>query len=121
MAGNTSSAPTPESCTKDSLTTLTKGTLTFGTDQPAYPPWFVDDDPSNGKGFESAVAYAVAGKLGGREAALPYYRSLRRCPLRRTGIELPGRRELLEPVDPWPLTSTAAYVITGAGCRACSR
>ena len=52
------------SCTKDSLTTLTKGVLTFGTDQPAYPPWFVDDDPANGKGFESAVAYAVAQKLG---------------------------------------------------------
>lgn len=51
-------------CTKDSLTTLTKGSITFGTDQPAYPPWFVDDDPANGKGFESAVAYAVADKLG---------------------------------------------------------
>jgi polar amino acid transport system substrate-binding protein len=46
------------------LATLTKGVFTFGTDQPAYPPWFVDDDPANGKGFESAVAYAVADKLG---------------------------------------------------------
>ena len=65
-ADNTSSAPAPggEMCTKDSLTTLTKGTITFGTDQPAYPPWFIDDDPANGKGFESAVAYAVADKLG---------------------------------------------------------
>ena len=64
-AEDTSSAPaTPEACTKDSLPTLNKGSLTFGTDQPAYPPWFIDDDPANGKGFESAVAYAVAGKLG---------------------------------------------------------
>ncbi|MCP9273517.1 ABC transporter substrate-binding protein [Mycolicibacterium arenosum] len=54
----------PDSCSKDALPTLTKGNLTFGTDQPAYPPWFVDDDPANGKGFESAVAYAVADKLG---------------------------------------------------------
>jgi polar amino acid transport system substrate-binding protein len=46
------------------LATLSKGTITFGTDQPAYPPWFVDDDPANGKGFESAVAYAVADRLG---------------------------------------------------------
>jgi polar amino acid transport system substrate-binding protein len=46
------------------LATLSKGSITFGTDQPAYPPWFVDDDPTNGKGFESAVAYAVADKLG---------------------------------------------------------
>ena len=51
-------------CGKDRLTTRTAGTFTFGTDQPAYPPWFVDDEPSNGRGFESAVAYAVAAKLG---------------------------------------------------------
>jgi len=40
------------------------GQLTVGTDSPAYDPWFSDNDPSNGKGFESAVAYAVADKLG---------------------------------------------------------
>lgn len=51
-------------CGKDSLATLAKGKLTIGTDKPAYSPWFVDDTPSNGKGFESAVAYAVAQKLG---------------------------------------------------------
>lgn len=53
-----------DKCDKASLATLSSGVLTFGTDQPAYPPWFVDDDPANGKGYESAVAYAVAGKLG---------------------------------------------------------
>jgi polar amino acid transport system substrate-binding protein len=64
-SSNTSSGTAAAgSCSKDSLTTLSKGTVTFGTDQPAYPPWFVDDDPANGKGFESAVAYAVADKLG---------------------------------------------------------
>jgi polar amino acid transport system substrate-binding protein len=51
-------------CAKDSLVTLTKGKFTFGTDQPVYPPWYQDDDPTNGKGFESAVAYAVAQELG---------------------------------------------------------
>ena len=51
-------------CTKDQLDTLSSGTLTVGTDKPAYPPYFEDDDPSNGKGFESAVAYAIAEKLG---------------------------------------------------------
>ena len=40
------------------------GQLTIGTDSPAYEPWFVDDDPSNGQGYESAVAYAVAETLG---------------------------------------------------------
>ncbi len=47
-----------------SLPTLTKGYLTIGTDDPAYTPWFDSNKPSNGKGFESAVAYAVAKQLG---------------------------------------------------------
>jgi polar amino acid transport system substrate-binding protein len=47
-----------------SLPTLTKGFLTIGTDDPAYTPWFDSNKPSNGKGFESAVAYAVAKQLG---------------------------------------------------------
>jgi polar amino acid transport system substrate-binding protein len=59
-------------CAPDSLDTKTAGTLTIGTDKPAYEPWFVDDDPSNGKGFESAVAYAVADKLGYEQAAVKW-------------------------------------------------
>lgn len=51
-------------CAKDKLVLKTGGTLTIGTDSPAYPPWFSDDDPKNGKGFESAVAFAVAETLG---------------------------------------------------------
>ena len=51
-------------CKRDSLETLYKGVFTFGTDQPVYPPWYMGDDPENGEGFESAVAYAVADKLG---------------------------------------------------------
>jgi polar amino acid transport system substrate-binding protein len=53
-----------QACHKDSLPTLSSGVMTFGTDQPAYQPWFINDDPSNGQGFEAAVAYAVADKLG---------------------------------------------------------
>jgi polar amino acid transport system substrate-binding protein len=51
-------------CTPDSLETLEPGRLTIATDKPAYPPYFVDDDPTNGEGFESAVGYAIADKLG---------------------------------------------------------
>jgi polar amino acid transport system substrate-binding protein len=61
-------------CDKASLSTLSAGTFTFGTDQPAYPPWFVDDDPANGKGYESAVAYAVADKLGYQGDAVKWVR-----------------------------------------------
>jgi polar amino acid transport system substrate-binding protein len=64
-ADGTTTGPAPTaSCAKASLPVTTAGKLTIGTDKPAYPPWFVDDDPSNGKGFESAVAYAVAEQLG---------------------------------------------------------
>ena len=41
-----------------------KGVLTVATDKPAYPPWFENNNPANGKGYESAVAYAVAAQLG---------------------------------------------------------
>jgi len=41
-----------------------KGVLTVATDQPAYPPWFINNKPANGQGYESAVAYAVAARLG---------------------------------------------------------
>ncbi|MEU5277451.1 ABC transporter substrate-binding protein [Streptomyces asoensis] len=51
-------------CAKGKLATETAGKLTVATDEPAYEPWFTDDEPSNGKGFESAVAYAVAEQLG---------------------------------------------------------
>ncbi|WP_159807189.1 ABC transporter substrate-binding protein [Cellulomonas citrea] len=46
------------------LATVKQGVLTFATSDPAYAPWVQDNDPSSGKGFESAVAYAVADKLG---------------------------------------------------------
>ena len=52
------------SCIKDDLDTIEAGILTVGTDKPAFPPYFVDDDPSNGKGFESAVAYGIADRMG---------------------------------------------------------
>ena len=51
-------------CAKDQLSLQTQGKLTIATDKPAYPPYFEDDDPTNGKGFESAVAYAIADELG---------------------------------------------------------
>lgn len=66
-------APTPDPCAKDNLVTMTAGKLTIGADNPAFPPYYDPDpadpawelgNPNNGKGFESAVAYAVAEQLG---------------------------------------------------------
>jgi polar amino acid transport system substrate-binding protein len=52
------------SCTKSALSLHHPGQLTVATDSPAYPPYFENNAPANGKGFESAVAYAIAGRLG---------------------------------------------------------
>ena len=63
-ANATATAEPADACATDQLPLISAGTLTVGTDKPAYPPYFEDDDPTNGKGFESAVAYAIADKLG---------------------------------------------------------
>jgi polar amino acid transport system substrate-binding protein len=70
--------PTPDACAPENLPLVTAGTLTVGTDNPAYSPYFLprdggntppwdtefSGDPTTGTGFESAIAYAVADKLG---------------------------------------------------------
>jgi len=61
---DTTGSTAPLKCAVADLPLQTAGKLTIGTDSPAYDPWFSDNDPTNGKGFESAVAYAVADELG---------------------------------------------------------
>ncbi|MEU9307841.1 ABC transporter substrate-binding protein [Streptomyces sp. NPDC048256] len=64
------SGSSADTCAKGELATETSGKLTIATDEPAYEPWFKDDKPANGKGFESAVAYAVAEQLGYDKSAV---------------------------------------------------
>jgi polar amino acid transport system substrate-binding protein len=59
-----SASSSPDVCPAGALDTKAAGKLTIGTDTPAYEPWFSGNKPSNGKGFESAVAYQVAQRLG---------------------------------------------------------
>ncbi len=67
---STNAAQTAADCAQGK--TLTDGVLTVGTDSPAYDPWFSDNDPTNGKGYESAVAYAVAKQLGFDDSAVKW-------------------------------------------------
>jgi polar amino acid transport system substrate-binding protein len=53
-----------DACSLENLALYEKGKLTVATGEPVYPPWMMDDDPSNGQGFESAVVYALADELG---------------------------------------------------------
>ncbi len=97
-SGTTDTAATTAAaadCAKESLALVSDGTLTIGTDNPAFPPWFEGgspedsdweiNDPATGEGFESAVAYAVAGELGFADdevewIAVPFNNSFRPGP-----------------------------------------
>jgi polar amino acid transport system substrate-binding protein len=52
---------------------LVKGKMTVGTNDPALPPWFVNNNPSNQRGYESAVAYHVASTLGFTSTAVAWH------------------------------------------------
>ena len=67
LAPSETAEPTQDACAAGTLTTKTAGTLTVGTDNPAFPPYFEGreggntepwdpawGDPTTGKGFESA-------------------------------------------------------------------
>jgi polar amino acid transport system substrate-binding protein len=68
----TATTATGSDCGLSKLNLVTSGTLTVGTDNPAFPPWFggssghgwKTSDPYSGEGLESATAYAVAKQLG---------------------------------------------------------
>lgn len=60
IAGGTAQAA--DTCAEGK--TLAEGKLTVATGNPAYFPWVIDDKPESGQGFEAAVAYAVAEKMG---------------------------------------------------------
>lgn len=58
-----------------------EGTLTVGTDFDfMFPPWILNRNPESGKGFESAMAYEVAARMGFSDAdvhwvSIPFNRS----------------------------------------------
>ncbi|HEX7625696.1 MAG TPA: ABC transporter substrate-binding protein [Gaiellaceae bacterium] len=79
--GASSAAHSSRTFATASCPTVTDGQLTIGTDNPAYPPWYAGgtkgskwkiNDPSTGKGYESAVAYAIASKLGFAKSAVKW-------------------------------------------------
>jgi len=71
-AGSESASAT---CSPATLATIQKGVLTVATGDPAYPPWVEDNKPESGKGYEAAVAYAVAKQLGYTDAQVTWVRT----------------------------------------------
>jgi polar amino acid transport system substrate-binding protein len=62
--GDTTTGAGGDTCAIENLALYEGGKLTVATGEPVYPPWMMDDDPSNGEGFESAVVYALANEMG---------------------------------------------------------
>jgi polar amino acid transport system substrate-binding protein len=88
------------SCSPTTMQTKTAGTLTFGTDKPAYDPWFSGGKPTNGKGFESAVAYAVAKHLGYDNAQVKWVTAS------FTSAIQPGRKPFDADINQFSITAT---------------
>jgi polar amino acid transport system substrate-binding protein len=80
VSASVAATPASQSAASAACATVTDGQLTIGTDNPAYPPWFAGgsksswkiNDPSTGKGYESAVAYAIAKRLGYSKAQVKW-------------------------------------------------
>jgi polar amino acid transport system substrate-binding protein len=84
VAGLGSSAPSESSlsgnCAKRNLDLYAAGQLTLATDNLSFPPWwggegtgdFSPSDPYSGLGFEGAVSYEVAKRLGFSKAQVTW-------------------------------------------------
>jgi polar amino acid transport system substrate-binding protein len=103
-SGSTDANQTPAECAQGK--TLTDGTLTIATDSPAYEPWFKNNDPSNGKGYESAVAYAVATQLGFDKASVKWVKE----PFNKSYA--PGDKDFDFDINQISITPQRAKVVT---------
>ena len=76
-ACGSSSGNSGQSADKQDITqqTIKPGTLTIATGDPAYAPYVQDNKPESGKGYEAAVAYAVAEKMGFDKAHVTWTRT----------------------------------------------
>jgi polar amino acid transport system substrate-binding protein len=72
--GGAGATPSAAACSNAAIQPdlFAKGQLTVATDSPAYPPWFENNKPGNGEGYESAVSYAVAAQLGFSKAQVKW-------------------------------------------------
>jgi polar amino acid transport system substrate-binding protein len=80
-APETTTTAAAAACAVESLELITPGTLTVATGEPAFPPWVGTGDdatfdvPESGTGFESAVVYEIATRLGFAEDQVVWVRT----------------------------------------------
>ena len=63
-SGNGGDAPAPAADGDVKSLTFEPGKLTVATGNPAWEPWVMNDAPESGEGFEAALIYALADKMG---------------------------------------------------------
>ncbi len=97
--------PLGAACSPASLKTHRSGVLTLGADDPLYAPWYAANNPTNGKGFEDAVAYAVATRLGYARAHVRWTRVTF-----NNAIE-PGPKSFDYDLDEFSINATRAKVV----------
>ena len=68
-------SPATAACDPAGLPLEEEGTLTVATGEPVFEPWMVDDDPSNGEGYESALVYSLAEEMGFAEGDVTWVRT----------------------------------------------
>ena len=74
-SSSSTSTTAADACAVANLKTVTPGKLTIATGEPAFPPWVENDDPASKKGFEAAVAYAVAETMGFKDSQVTWIRT----------------------------------------------
>lgn len=94
-----------EGCVAGELATVETGVLTIATGEPAYYPWVIDDAPESGQGFEAAIAYAVADKLGYGKDAVKWIRTT------FDGAIAPGPKDFDFNLQQYSITSERAEVV----------
>jgi polar amino acid transport system substrate-binding protein len=66
--------PSLESCRQlVRAKSITANKLTVATNNPALAPWFVNDDPANRQGYESALAYQIASAFAFPSKTVTWY------------------------------------------------
>jgi polar amino acid transport system substrate-binding protein len=100
-----SAATTAGECDTDNLPLYEDGQLTVATDSPAYVPWFINDDPTNGKGYESALTYEVADRLGFSEDQVEWVK------VRFNNSYKPGAKEFDFDINQIAITEDRAGVV----------
>ena len=97
-------APDPAACAEGR--TLTDDRLTVATGDPTFPPYVIDDDPQSGRGFEAAVAYAVAAEMGFSHDAVDWVRTTFEAAIR------PGPKTFDFDIQQYSITPKRSKVVT---------